>query len=128
MDREEQDQQQQQQDRLEGWMMPRAGELSQAALAGMVCFARGERKVFNALCLRILHGRGFRQIGRELGVADTTVREWCRGYTNAARDYCQLAGITETEFASGSQRQASRGGAESAEEAGGQGREAAAAA
>lgn len=81
--------------------MPRAGELSQTALAGMVCFARGERKVFNALCLRILHGQGYRHIGRQLGVADTTVRDWCRGYANAARDYCTLAGVSETEFASG---------------------------
>lgn len=85
----------------EGSTIADRGQVSLAGRAGMIFFARGDRRIQKALSLRYMHGRGYRAIGRELGVNHVTVRNWCEAFAAAGKDVCRLEGITPEDFASG---------------------------
>lgn len=69
------------------------GGISDLAMAGMICYARGERRIANALSLHFVHGMSYRRVGREVGASHKAVRAWALGYAATLNDYCRLRGV-----------------------------------
>lgn len=72
-----------------------------ASRAGMIFFARGDKRIQRALALKYMHGQTYRAIGREIGVNHVTVRNWCESFAAAGKDVCRLEGITAEGLAQG---------------------------